>query len=345
MVAPMLGLAVPARVDVSLILRGLFACAVVWWHVDGYRGELPGFVSVPGRVSVWVFFGLSGYVIAHGFFSGHHSLTRSGIAHYLLVRAARILPLFWLASVVAVVLRWPEVDFGRLPAQLLALQWSHMDYLVGVFWTLGVELQFYLVVPAVAAALLLAGQLGLALAAAGWLCALILFGGSVDKRTLLESLPHFLAGVAMARLATSDLAELMRPRFVAWGAAVVAIAALAAASEVYRSGSFWGHLGALTTDLAVVALLALHISVERRAIPATLPTRLLMGVGVLAYGIYAWHGVVLEFHMPLSDHLAVTLAASIALAVASYLALERPVLAWARSLRAHATGSTSLNRS
>ncbi len=74
----------PKTVDLSLILRGLFASAVVFWHTIGayHVDVIPAWMNVPGRVSVWVFFGLSGYVIGHGFFSGRYHWWGRGLAVY-----------------------------------------------------------------------------------------------------------------------------------------------------------------------------------------------------------------------------------------------------------------------
>ena len=155
----------PDRVDLSLILRGLFASSVVFWHVLGWRldGTLWGGINLPGRASVWLFFGLSGYVIAHGFFSGRYSFDMRGVAAFYRKRASRILPLFWLTSGIALVASvWVPMDFAVTTESLLSalfmLQWSHVTYPVGVFWTLGIEMQFYLVAPVICWAVAKAGR-------------------------------------------------------------------------------------------------------------------------------------------------------------------------------------------
>ena len=55
--------------DLLLVTRGLMAVAVVVWHAEGYQGDFPSLLNVPGRTAVWIFFGISGYVIAYGFIS------------------------------------------------------------------------------------------------------------------------------------------------------------------------------------------------------------------------------------------------------------------------------------
>lgn len=58
----------PKFLDLSLMMRGLMASAVVWWHTAGYSLDLPFLqpFNITGRLAVWVFFGLSGYVIGYG---------------------------------------------------------------------------------------------------------------------------------------------------------------------------------------------------------------------------------------------------------------------------------------
>lgn len=197
----------PATVDLSLILRGLFATAVVWWHTVGayHTDTIPHWLNVPGRVSVWIFFGLSGYVIGHGFFSGRYRTDLAGLRVYLSRRAARILPLFWLVTALAVALTLVrggplDVSAGNLMAAVFALQWSNTRYFVGVFWTLGLELQFYLVAPALMALLMARHRATLPLLCALWVALMLGFGADIDNRSVAGNLQHFLAGIAVAAL-------------------------------------------------------------------------------------------------------------------------------------------------
>lgn len=57
------------KVDLLLITRGLLALLVIMEHLQGYKQSFPIFLNVPGRTAVWIFFGISGYVIAFGFFN------------------------------------------------------------------------------------------------------------------------------------------------------------------------------------------------------------------------------------------------------------------------------------
>ncbi len=138
--------------DLLLIIRGLAAIAVVVWHASGYNQADMPLINIPGRTAVWVFFGISGYVIAYGFLRKRYALTGAGLRHFYLNRFLRIYPLFLTLSLLAWVTIWATVGtspigWSDLPSQLLALQFNHDYKLNGVFWTLGLEIHFYLLAP------------------------------------------------------------------------------------------------------------------------------------------------------------------------------------------------------
>jgi len=331
-------IATPHNIDLSLILRGFFACSVVFWHTLGYRTELLPVLNIPGRVAVWMFFGLSGYVIGYGFRHGRYTFNTRGLTRYGLKRAARILPLFYLLSLLAflrllisnqpIPLGWSDV-----PAQLFALQWHHSYELVGVFWTLGVELQFYLVAPVFCFFLLRAdhghwGRIMICL----WLLPFLVLGGKPDDRSLLAALPHFITGLAIAWL--SGTAWFNRHCGGALSLALAAIAsvlALALANTVYHLALqlFWNHAGILLTDVAIASLLVVHSGIERNSYRANWIAKFLQVVGVLSYGIYAWHGLLLAFPF-FETRFFELLIASMLMAYLSYLGIERPLMVLTR---------------
>lgn len=332
--------ATPATVDLSLILRGLFATAVVWWHTVGayHTDTIPHWLNVPGRVSVWIFFGLSGYVIGHGFFSGRYRTDLAGLRVYLSRRAARILPLFWLVTALAVALTLArggplEVSAGNLVAAVFALQWSNTRYFVGVFWTLGLELQFYLIAPALMALLMARRRATLPLLGALWLALMLAFGADIDNRSVAGNLQHFLAGIAVAALVVRRPGIFARNTARrALGTGVAALVLLGLLSLHYGIGSFWDGSGALATDLLIVLLLLCHAFTERLALPAGRPGRAAMVLGALAYGLYAWHGLWLTFVPGLEGQFLALWTLSMVSAWASYTALERPAIRVARQL-------------
>jgi peptidoglycan/LPS O-acetylase OafA/YrhL len=110
-------------------------------------------VNVPGRTAVWIFFGISGYVIAYGFLRRRYLIDGAGLKHFYLNRFLRIYPLFLLLSVLGWLTIWANsgvnpLEWRDLPGQFFGLQFDHAYKLNGVFWTLGLEIQFYAMAPA-----------------------------------------------------------------------------------------------------------------------------------------------------------------------------------------------------
>lgn len=165
--------------DLLLIIRGLAAISVVVWHTVGYDAGLP-LVNIPGRVAIWIFFGISGYVIAYGFLHKRYLLDGPGLKHFYLNRFLRIYPLFLLLSVLGWLTMWlgsgtNPLEWGDLPGQFFGLQFNHAYKLNGLFWTLGLEIQFYAIAPALAM-LFLSTMFNVQCSMAMGDCCCILFG-------------------------------------------------------------------------------------------------------------------------------------------------------------------------
>lgn len=265
------------------------------------------------------------------FFAGRYGFTSDGLSRFYARRAARILPLFWLASAVAIIGGiWASIEFqptvANLVAGLLMLQWTHVTYPVGVFWTLGVELHFYILAPLLCLALIRSRQLWWLAGGLTLLTLLILFGGRADDRSMPANLHFFVAGMLMARIATNGVADrLLSKRWALPLTVGAGIAAIAAAGMVYTD-RFWDYRGAILTVVAIVSFLAAHRALEMRRIAPNMIGRAFMVLGVLAYGLYAWHGVVLTLWPWFGNQLTATFLVSIALAWLSYALIERPVM-------------------
>jgi peptidoglycan/LPS O-acetylase OafA/YrhL len=323
--------------DVLLAARGLAALAVVFWHTVGYHGTLPNAINVPGRVSVWLFFGISGYVIACGFLDWRYTFQPRSLARYARNRALRIMPLFWTVS--AVGLGWAWAASGESPigasnwaSQLLALQWNQSYVLNGVFWTLGIEMQFYVVAPALAWLLLrrpsrwgtVVFMLLMAMAMAWPGVHSEVLGGSVDLRNLLHNLDMFMAGMAGAALA---------PRFVSarrlrWHLLAGALGSLVACNVLYHLGfgPFIEWKGRIAMVVCILLLVGAHVSFESGSPIKSRWWRVLAWLGTISYGLYAWHGLLVMHSSFLESHFLATAAISIVFAGVSYALVERPCL-------------------
>jgi peptidoglycan/LPS O-acetylase OafA/YrhL len=150
-------------------LRGVAAALVVVWHVLGifwyYKDAVPGIVGLPatpgsntiagavvsntiiwGGLGVSVFFLISGFVIPL-------SLARYDRSRFLLARAVRILPTYWvclavsLATLFAVATWWGgsvRPTLGNVLVQgLLVRQWTSYGTIDAISWTLEIEVSFY----------------------------------------------------------------------------------------------------------------------------------------------------------------------------------------------------------
>ncbi|QCU77458.1 acyltransferase [Citricoccus sp. SGAir0253] len=145
-----------ALLDALRLLAALSVLLFHWtaWHHGnwGRHGEpaaeawpwLSQFTSV-GALGVQLFFIISGFVILLSSFG-------KSPARFIGSRVGRLYPAYWLAVLLAAVLIflvWPELGAQRRPADL----WANLTmfqggfgvgHLDGVYWTLWVEMKFYL---------------------------------------------------------------------------------------------------------------------------------------------------------------------------------------------------------
>ena len=134
-------------------LRGLAALAVVFSHYTGahnshYPQDPAAFHDAAwGAAGVQLFFIISGFAI---FMSARRADRPSDFA---ISRAARLYPPYWISLVFAVVLLLlhpvPGFPFtwGQALVNLTMVQrWVGVDNVVDVYWTLAVEMQFYVII-------------------------------------------------------------------------------------------------------------------------------------------------------------------------------------------------------
>jgi peptidoglycan/LPS O-acetylase OafA/YrhL len=268
---------------------------------------------------VWLFFVISGYVIAYVLI---HKYSRRELLDFYRNRLLRIYPLFLTVSLVAIATSVAQGrDLSLDVGQFLAAQWSHDYSLCGVFWTLGIELQFYLVAP------LLMLLVRKSYAGAILYVALLLYpaaaykliGESIDNRTTLGNLSHFIAGMAVAFSGYTP-SKRAAPWLIVVGVICVGIAA-----QLYRSvpATFF-IAGSLFTDIGGALFLLASVAI------GSTRSRVAFWFGALSYGVYAWHGYLLQYFPWFADRLLMLTVVSIALACLTYYVVERPAV----SLRA-----------
>lgn len=222
-------------------IRFVLAWMVVVEHVSRFQ---------IGKVAVMVFFMLSGYWVTRVFVERYaHEV--QGITTFYLARFLRIWPLY--ATVFLIVLLVAVFLPLRMPSDLwLALLIfgvaSHGVDIIGVTWSLDIELQFYLLLPLIVVllrsfpnrsikALLLLG------AALLWVIG-VLLGWHYGVQTVLVYLPLFLSGsiIFLYDFSVSrSAARLSIGLFIVAGLIAVAIPILRP-FVIYGSGSNFGDL-------------------------------------------------------------------------------------------------------
>lgn len=145
-------------------LRGIAAMSVVIFHlaeghhVDQLMRSAPLWLVAlvaHGNLGVAIFFVLSGFVIAHSLYGRNVTLSLAG--RFMLRRSLRLDPPYWVTIVLTIAFGFLSAHFviGKVPPALTVPQLiAHFFYLQdilrfpaisAVFWTLCLEVQFYLI--------------------------------------------------------------------------------------------------------------------------------------------------------------------------------------------------------
>ncbi len=322
--------------DLLLIIRGLAAIAVIVWHAGGYHGGL-SVINIPGRTAVWIFFGISGYVIAHGFIHRRYTLTLVDLRDFYTNRFLRIYPLFWALSALGWITELLStgnnpLSLGDLPAQLFAFQFNQNYILNGVFWTLGIEIHFYLLAPLLVAPFLIRGHnlrllvaLSLYTAMVCWnYYAVERFGWSFDGRNIISNLPHFFIGMIACQIVST-----FKPNTLRLSVSIASACALLVLTNwLYHQhpGQFWSVNGILLVDSMILLFVFAHASCEHGRFK-THPVFIVFAfLGTLSYGVYEWHSYLMKYIPQISEHAIPLIAISIFTAYVTYRLIELPAL-------------------
>jgi len=314
-------------------LRAIAALSIVVVHVSDASGfsdhRILGALATRLNVGVAIFFVLSGFLLYRPFAAARlDGRPAPGYWRYLRRRALRIVPAFWAAMLVMVMLGWILLP-GGWPRYFLFGQNLSSDTVlwgIGPAWTLDIEVAFYLTLPLWA---LLAGRaltrgarrqrLRVELVALT-VVAVAAFGvrlaveshdpHSVWLITYPTYLGWFTGGMALAllslRLERASVPRLwaalaQRPA-LAWAGAAVAYVVMAFSLNLRRG--FYGDPSALQSVaghvlyLVVAMLLVLPAILPDPGRAAGAPSRLVRAfvghpvmawLGLVSYGTFLWH--------------------------------------------------------
>jgi peptidoglycan/LPS O-acetylase OafA/YrhL len=346
------------------LARGFAALTVLVYHLIGHwdwtafpdSGPLAWFRG--GWMAVDLFFVISGFVIGLSAFARIEAGAGSFRAPFLRSRLARIVPLHWLALAVYVAAiepaLWQHADFGAdLLAHLLFVHNLFQPYfgsINGPNWSLGTEMQFYLLVALAAPWLARARPWRIALLfvaiawAWRWGAWLRTLPGPLDvpywaQTQLPGMLDEFAIGLLLARCVRSARGARLLERLGAEGrlrAACAGAVALAwwALMTVFQAHDYWQEPAMAVFFRTAVATCAGLTLALLCAWPPPRRRWLLAGplyLGKVSYGIYLWHLPVLFFlgrHTRLEPLVAlgVALPATVGLAALTWHLFEQPLL-------------------
>jgi peptidoglycan/LPS O-acetylase OafA/YrhL len=344
-------------------LRALAIVLVMFQHYTLFvsNADTFGFIGTLGWIGVDLFFALSGYLIGNQIFAALRSGQGLSLRHFYARRFLRTLPNFYV--VLALYALWPAFRGGlELPPLWRFLTFTqNINLTPGTAfshaWSLNIEEQFYLVLPAVALAFaawrapMPRAWLALAMVVVGGMAArAILWDQVVDGQrygmfnyfkyiyySTLCRLDDLVAGVALALLRNyhEGMWERISARGNASFAVGLALASLAGWMFLDDPRGFavtvFGYpLLAVGFGLMVLA------AVSRQSVLRTLHVPGAASMALWSYAIYLVHKqVMILLAQPLASAgyaaggwvaVAVSFAASVAAGIALYLLVETPFM-------------------
>ena len=310
---------------------------------------------IPGGFGVYVFFVISGFLIARQFFVEHEATSSIGMKNFYLRRFYRLYPvaLVFTATVVGLfLLQGKAVDWWQPASALFYFSNYYFASFIDpskevmplvIFWSLSVEEHFYLLFPA-AFVLASGAPRKLGFVVVGVIVAsllLRLFTASQNPELIgsyyfyyrtefrMDSIAY---GVAIAVLCASErgrdlLVRLARPTTLLVAGAIVLFCLL------YRDPFFRETLRYSLLGIAIaMALVSVLFSDKLGWLQRLLNTRVPVYIGKLSYSLYLWHFLMLYLTGPLVDDLprpaliVLNFALSFLFSAASYHWLEVPFL-------------------
>jgi peptidoglycan/LPS O-acetylase OafA/YrhL len=343
-------------------LRGVAAMMVVIVHIRGalaiqYGAWLPAWLDhllALGRLGVDIFFVLSGYVIAFSIRNGTY--TFSYLGRFAAKRSVRLDPTYWCAIAAEIAMIWlaamlyPQFAQPQPSPSTVVAHLFYAQDLLGlgninpVFWTLCIEVQFYVFFVSAlvflqrfreSARTSVVDAAASVLAAALFAYSICVFFGFVPNPhpgLFIERWWQFFVGVLAWR---SSQVLRIKPEFPS------ALAVLAAAWLVSGFARYEIVIAtALTSSLIVAAVLKARMNVWLSSAP-------MQFLGRISYSLYLFHAIVgWRFARLLSVSVAPTagpwlvallFAVSLAMCVlaswVAYRLIERPTLLLSKSVR------------
>jgi peptidoglycan/LPS O-acetylase OafA/YrhL len=273
------------------------------------------------RVTIYIFFVLSGYLLSRGFVSAYTLGTpRPDVARYARNRVLRILPAFWLVTIL--LLFWDKSWTGGGVLGVLADFGFAQNYhestsvVLPQAWTLNLEVAFYVLIPVVSAIVLVTlakrprsprGRLAVVLCGllAAYAASLALKHDAGARSpdlnfNIAEYLFAFIPGVALGAIEPFAAPRVRASRSgVAYAWALLATAAVLLTAYMALPGASYGaRLIAVTIGCGALVGSAACLQWANGGVPRILDIRPMHWVGERSYGIYLMHLAILSHLLP-----------------------------------------------
>ena len=356
-------------------LRGVAALFVFLYHYEALHPGIRLDLLIPwlgvvlqfplglGLVGVDMFFVLSGFLLALPFARAALDLgPKPALPRYFKRRLLRVFPAYYAQLFIILLLgawfvNWRPQTATSLLAHLLMffnIGWDPVRPMVGVWWTLPVEMGFYLLLPLLAPMMqlkrwpwALAAGLLVTVSYRAW--AAMHFGDQGTSAVFLAasqlpgSLAEFMFG-ATAAIVIHSFSLRQKPKPSPWLLDLMVFFGLVLPAiwlwqvVLAAGGEYWlGHWSMLVSPVLIglsFAMAILGIYWGSRIGSALFANRVVYFFGLISYSLYLWHFVVMRqiqslIGAPYADlpHLVtfpLSLACVLAIATISYYLIERP---------------------
>lgn len=342
------------------LLRTLAVVLVVGHHLQPLDRAFPDWIHPlverwirVGWIGVDLFFVLSGFLISGLLFQEYQRYGRIRVGRFLIRRAFKIYPSFYVFIAIVIWIQYSNYNYElaslrRILAEVFFVQNFYPGLLFHT-WSLGVEEQFYLLLPlALLGFLALGGRdapfrslpnwcaLGalLLIALRTWLFFQKTMGSQGDLR--FDSL---LCGVALSYFyhfhsgRTLDFARKWRWHLMAAGCLLLAPVCMFSNGKLYMDSV---GLASTYIGFATILLASLAFAIPSHGV-LSIPFRVVAFCGTYSYGIYLWHVPVklwgtlyltrwFGWRLSASSELLVYLFGSFAVGIFFSIIVERPFL-------------------
>jgi peptidoglycan/LPS O-acetylase OafA/YrhL len=329
-------------------LRGLAIFGVTFQHlglgwsmsaIDDNFAVLRPLLS-NGWTGVNMFFILSGFVLFLPYAAGRRTMApRSDVWHFYRSRFLRLMPLYFFAGLVVLVIAGPILDpeaFGALAIDLATVRFVLRPRHFGIafnfpLWSIGVEILFSIAFPVVVVTI---RRLGLwPTLAAALLCALAAriegrlwdlhpVGPNFISDNIFGRVDEFVMGMALARLHVEGRIPSWA-RHLLWPSVALILVAWAGFYQCQYRGFPLVAMSFLNNvlDLGFVGVLAAVLTPNDNAAHRLLTFAPLQVAGMMCYSLYIWQAPVRDALQP-THGLVPTLLVLIVISAFSYRYIE-----------------------